>query len=233
MKTLTFLRVNLLLMLCLFLHPAFAALGGGSITGQVTDPETKEPVAFATVILESQGTQHEYTTNEHGYYYASNIMPGIYSITVAFMSKRATTPDVKLSSDEQLALNFELGVAQAIGPVDIVATKGRKPLIDPLDPTNALLDRDDIKKMPITNISQVTEQQTGVVQVNGETYVHGARAGSVSYYIDGCLIMGSPDIPLCGLDTYRSYTGFIPPKYGDTTGGVIVMETRNYFSEAH
>jgi hypothetical protein len=43
----------------------------------------------------------------------------------------------------------------------------------------------------------------------------------------------SESIPLCGLDTYEIYTGFIPPKYGDTAGGVVVLETRNYFTASH
>ena len=74
-------------------------------------------------------------------------------------------------------------------------------------------------------------QSRYTVKVGNDYYVRGSRSGGMAYYIDGGKVMGSPDIPLCGLDNYRMYSGHVPAKYGDALGGIVVIETRNYFSE--
>ena len=36
-------------------------------------------------------------------------------------------------------------------------------------------------------------------------------------------------VPGVSIGALEAYTGGIPAKYGDTTGGVIVLETKSYF----
>lgn len=86
MNTKIKIRAAGLLLLGLLFQCSFASIVGGSITGQVTDPETKQPVSDATVVFDNQGTQRVFYTNEQGYYYASNIPAGTYVITVSYMS---------------------------------------------------------------------------------------------------------------------------------------------------
>jgi hypothetical protein len=231
MKTQNKIRAAGLLLLAFVFQFSFASNIGGSIMGQVTDPDTKEPVSFASVIFENQGTQKVFVTNESGYYYASNIPAGVYNITATYMSKHITLENYKLSNDENKTLDIQIGLAVDMGGVEIFTTSTRGSIVDPIDPQKDILIRDEIRRMPITSVVDIAGLKSGVVKSNGEYYVRGSRAGGLSYYIDGCRVMGNPDIPLCGLDTYRLYNGFIPPKYGDALGGVVVMETRNYFSE--
>jgi hypothetical protein len=224
MKT---LHISLLLLLSCLMKFTYA---GGSILGRVTDPFTKAPVAAASVIFDCQGVQHTFYTNDSGYYYAGNIPAGTYKVIALFMSNKVIAENVQLADDEVREINLQLGSSVEMQTQTI--TFERHPLIDPLDvPNSAFLQREDFKNEPIISIDQIGETLGGgLVNINGVYYDRGARAGSVTYYIDGCKIMGNPDIPLCGLETYRAYTGFIPPKYGDTNGGVIVMETRSCFS---
>lgn len=197
--------------------------------GQVIDPKTKQPVSDATVILENQGSQKMFFTNEHGYYYASNIPAGVYSVTASFLSNSSRVNGVKVGSDESKQVDIDLAVG--VNLTEVQVTEYRIPLLDPLQPEVAAIDRKSIREEGITAVDQIQETLGGAVKIGNEYYVHGARAGSLSYYIDGCKVMGNPDIPICGLDMYTSYTGYIPAKYGDSTGGVVVMETRSYFTE--
>ncbi len=225
-----------LLLLLLTNQFLFASFGGGSIMGQVVDPDTKKPVADATVVLDNKGTTKEYTTNENGYYYASNIPAGVYNITVSFMSKHTDTYQVELSSDEQRTFDVELSNAIQMNKVVVYgkATRVEDKLINPVEPITIILKGEEMKKTAsITKISDAAETLSGVVKVGNDYYIHGARAGGLAYYIDGGKVMGSPDIPLCGLQTYRMYDAYIPAKYGDALGGVVVIETRNYFSQQH
>jgi hypothetical protein len=233
MKTNLIRAAGLMLLICAFQF-SFAGFTGGSIMGRVVDPETKEPVAFATVVVESEGTQKIYNTNEEGYYYASNIPSGVYSVTVTLMSRTVKVIDIRVSNDESRVVDVEFSqTVQLGGDGGVVIVEYKIPLIDPIDVQNGTLDRGTIAHMPITKVSDAGETQSGTVKIGGEYYVHGARSGGLAYYIDGGKVMGSPDIPLCGLQSYRMYNGFIPANYGDALGGVVVIETRNYFSEAH
>ena len=36
-------------------------------------------------------------------------------------------------------------------------------------------------------------------------------------------------VPSCAIQRMKIYTGGLPAKYGDTMGGVVVMETKSYF----
>ena len=234
MKTkLLFKAVCMLLMLFGFQF-SFAS-DGGSVMGRVTDPNTKAPAGGVTVVLECLGNQTAFTTNDSGYYYASNLPTGVYTITAAFMGRHASVTEVKIGSDAQLTVNIELSMGETLTGV-VINTKRRynPPLIDPYNISTGHLDPSDIKKLAITTTVELTQGQPGVTDINGVYYVKGAREGSLVYYVDGGRVMAAANnIPLCGLGSYDIYTGFIPPKYGDTEGGVVVLETRNYFTATH
>ena len=235
MKSKHFLQSACMLLMLLGFQFSFASYSGGSIMGRVIDPDTKAPAGGVTVVLENQGNQTAVITNDSGYYYASNLPAGIYTVTAAFMSNHASVTGVKIEGDIQETVDVELSMGVAFNEVPITTTRTfHRPLIDPYQITTATLDRSDFTTMAITKVADITGQQAGVTDINGVFYVRGAREGSLTYYIDGGQVMAaSGNIPLCGLDTYEIYTGFIPPKYGDTVGGVVVLETRNFFTASH
>src|SRR5688572_2488063 len=99
MKTQSFPRTAMLLLLA-FIFSTSLTFAGGSIIGKVIDPVTKQPVHGATVVLESEGTKRDYTTNEAGYFYASNIPTGVYLIIASYQGNEQAIPDVKIGNDE-------------------------------------------------------------------------------------------------------------------------------------
>jgi hypothetical protein len=85
----------------------------------------------------------------------------------------------------------------------------------------------DLKKIATSLTSDIK------VSANGEElYFRGSRSGSVIYFIDGVKIRQNvPNVPGSGISSMQVYTGGVPAKYGDTTGGVIVVETKSYLEE--
>jgi len=230
MKIRTYLQI--LILAGLMLSHIFAfALSGGSVMGQVTDPDTKEPIASATVVFDCQGNQFVFSTDNGGFYYASNMPAGTYKVTYMYMSNKVTVPDYIVGNDQTKQLDIALSMSVMGSDVVIAVDKSPVSLINPLDPQLHILDRKIIKDLPITTVDQIAAIEPGITEVDGQFYVKGSRQGSLSYYIDGCKIMGSPNIPLCGLQTFRTMTGYVPAKYGDSTGGVVVIDTRSYFTE--
>lgn len=230
MKALKFSRLLSLLVGLFSFSFAVASFGGGSIMGQVTDPETKEPVEFATVALTCQGVKKVYKTDEKGFYYASNIPAGTYTIVASYLSKKIELPPVTIASDETREVNIALGTSVSMPDVIFVAPKSQKPLLDKFDPTTSTYDKKDLENKPILKVQDIPAMMN-IPEVDGNYYVRGSREGGLAWYIDGCKIMGDPNIPVCGVQTFRTYSNFIPAKYGDATGGVVAIETRNWFTE--
>ena len=56
------------------------------------------------------------------------------------------------------------------------------------------------------------------------------REVAVTCYVDGMRQVDlASTVPGCIVGSLVVYSGGIPSKYGDVTGGVIVIETKNYF----
>ena len=64
---------------------------------------------------------------------------------------------------------------------------------------------------------------------NNEIVIRGARPGDLLYLIDGVKTSEIGSMPSAAIGRINVYTGGIPAKYGDTLGGVVVMETQSYF----
>lgn len=146
------------------------------------------------------------------------------------MTNRTVIENFKINNDETREAN--VNVSGSVVMKEIIFHEYIDPIVNQFNPDAEVhLDRKKIEELPITKVADLTSMIPAVVEMGGEYYVRGARSGSLSYYIDGARVMGGPNIPLCGLDVYRTYTGFVPPKYGDCLAGAVVMETRNYFGE--
>jgi hypothetical protein len=217
--------------------PNLYAYCGGNIMGQVTDPSTKQPIDGAPVVLDCQGSQRVFYTNEKGFYYASNIAPCTYTIIVSLMGKTVKIEHVKIDNDEtqkqDVALNLSEGtnVLNKDSAVVIDGGKSKNPIINAFEPEPGVITSKTLHELPIVKATQAIETQAGVAGEDGVYYVHGAREGGLAFYIDGCKVMGDPDVPICGVSYIKTYLNFIPAKYGDTTGGVMVVETRSLFTE--
>ena len=57
----------------------------------------------------------------------------------------------------------------------------------------------------------------------------GARKGDMLYLMDGVKTESIGNVPSCSIGRLMVYTGGLPAKYGDTMGGVVVMESKSYF----
>jgi hypothetical protein len=69
-----------------------------------------------------------------------------------------------------------------------------------------------------------------VVSENGkDAYVRGGRADATVYFVDGVKMSNIGNVPGVAIGSMTVYTGGVPAKYGDTTSGVVILETKSYF----
>ncbi len=219
---------NLLLGLLILLGAnAFAQSNTGEIKGTVTS-DLDEPIPFAKVTVKVGEKIIGATTDFDGKFTIKPLDAGTYNVTVsAIMLEDQTINGVAVDPDKITFLNDIKLTSEA------VVIEWEEPLIDPEDTKIETIRADQIAALPVrmdlAKIAQTLSSEISTTD-DGEIYFRGARNGDVVYFIDGVKVTGNkPALPSASINAMRVYTGGVPAKYGDTMGGVIMVETKSYF----
>lgn len=203
----------------------------GEIRGRVLDPVgAPQPMAnvYANVGGELVGT----TTDFDGKFILKPLPPGLHGITVSFIGmKKLEVPGVEVTADRATYLKDLRMSSAGLDTVEVVAY--RRKLISADDPSRMSLlaeefARDPTRKDPIQFLGK---NFAGVVpDANGEgLHFRGSRTENMVSFIDGVKVSGAvPRVPPSAISSVSVYTGGLPARYGDVTGGVVVIETKTY-----
>lgn len=208
----------------------------GEIQGKVFD---KNGDTLPGALVEARNGTNKYGTGADldGAYVIKPIPFGTYDLyfvssgkdttvikNVVVTPDRITFPETVFLTDATIGVTFKTLVF-----IDYV-----DPLIHRDGETVTTIRSKELKNMPaakggkIGNIVAALSSDVKTGQ-DGELYFRGSRSGSVIYFIDGVKFRGrAPSIPGSGIGSVSVYTGGVPAKYGDTTGGVVVIETKSY-----
>lgn len=216
----------------LLLSTFVLAQTGGTIKGKLVDKVTGEPVPFANVYIK-YGEQIIGTESDaDGYYTIKPVPTGIYTIYVSAVGwGDVNLTDVKVF-DETTTFVDDIAMVNGIDIPPVVISSAK--LIEPGAPSSVKLTSKEIKNIPNnTNVNGIIKVMTSEILVNeerDEIYFRGSRSGDANYYIDGVRVDGSlAEYPSMAIGSIMVYTGGVPAKYGDFTGGVVVIETMSYF----
>ena len=210
----------------------------GKLAGRIIDSETKEELPGANVVLE--GTTMGDATDADGYYYIINVPVGTYSLTASMMGyKSVTKENLKVSADLTTTVNFAIEPA-AIEVKGIIVT-AKRPLIIP-DATSTMhtMSGDQIERQPISSVTDVVAQQSGVVYSTGGAsgstgglHIRGGRGDEVAYVVDGMSAQdrvtgGSATISIhkAALEEISIITGGFNPEYGQAMSGIVNVVTK-------
>lgn len=154
----------------------------GKIAGIVTDASTNEPIIGANVSL--KGTPLGTITDMSGFYNINNIPPGKYSLVVSYIGYRKTTvTDILVKIDLTTQINVRLG-AEAVVTSEVVVVAERPLVQKDLTSTSVTVSDEELKRIPMENISQIINIQAGVVG----GHFRGGRANEIAYLIDGVTV---------------------------------------------
>jgi hypothetical protein len=208
----------------------------GEIQGKVFD---KNGETLPGALVEARNGTNKYGTGADldGNYIIKPIPYGTYDVYFISTGKDTTvitnvvvTPD-RITFPETVFL-ADATIGHSWKTIKILAYKD--PLIHRDGETVNTIRAKELKNMPAGKGGKIgpivaalnSDVKTGQ---NGELYFRGSRSGSVIYFIDGVKFRGNaPSIPGSGIGSVSVYTGGVPAKYGDTTGGVVVIETKSY-----
>lgn len=214
-----------------------AAQNFGEIRGKVSD-DAGDPVPFAHVTTTVAGELFGATTGNDGKFILKPLAPGAYTVKVSYVGLQPIEiMGVEVTSDRATYLN-DLVMSNSItfDPIIVVAPRQSKyvrPLIDIDDPSRMSLLADEFERDPNKrDLGKMIEKNfAGVTASPHDEGLHfrGSRTENMVTFLDGVKISGSvPSLPASGISSISVYTGGLPAKYGDVTGGVVVIETMSY-----
>jgi len=205
----------------------------GKISGYVRDSSTEDPLAGVNVII--TGTSMGAATNEKGYYFILNVPAGVYTLKASMIGYTPVTySNVKVSVDLTTTIDFKLDthVLDFGETVEIVA---ERPMIQKdITSSQAHVDAQEIKALPVENIHDVLQLQAGVtIGVDGATHIRGGRSNEILYMIDGIPVndpfvggMANVYVPPNAIEEMVATSGTYNAEYGDAMSGVINIVTK-------
>jgi hypothetical protein len=205
----------------------------GEIVGTVVEFQSGKTIYGAQVFVADQGKKYQAITGPDGRFRISAIPAGKYTMNVKFATDTLSGILVDVPMDgihNSGIIKFKSGVLE-LGPVDASA-KGKGLKLEYGSLPVKSLSFEEIERSPdklsITRL--VTTMSSDVkVSEDGELMFRGSRKGDMIYMMDGIKSNAVSGIPSCAIGRVMVYTGGLPAKYGDTLGGVVIMETKSYF----
>ena len=208
--------------------PANAQVNLGTINGTIYDKiDSTTTMPFSRVWIETESGPRNVITDENGRYKIDALKPGVYNLharPVGYLEMTIT--EIEVTANTITKVN---GYCSNVLPIIEVFV----PLIVPGDIPKLEIPIEDIEtslnirdpKALLTGLSSEIQMTEGTDQV----IIRGSRPGDAIYYIDGVKSTDMAMVPGVAIGGLDAFLGGVPAKYGDTTGGVIVLETKGYF----
>lgn len=206
----------------------------GKIAGRVIDAETGLELPGASVRI--NGTTMGNMASPDGSYFILNVPPETYSVTASLIGYISMTVEgVQVMSDRTAEVTFRLK-ASAI-EMEGVVVKGKREMIDKGVTANVrTISTDDIKNMPVKEISQILATQVGFVTKANELHIRGGRAGEALYIVDGVetrdllgglgKVSGGMDVASSNIEEISVMKGGFDAEYGNVQSAVIHLVTK-------
>lgn len=201
----------------------------GTVTGKITNMITGEKIPLVKVWVETESGKRITLADTIGKYSIDALKPGLYTIFAkASGYDTCIMKGVEVAPDALTFVDLKLS-NKSTGTVVIIWTP---PVMDANLP-RIKIPTEYIEQSPnIRNPLALLAGYSSEIQMpegGGQVIIRGSRPGDAVYYIDGVKMTDMSAVPGVAIGGLEAYTGGIPAKYGDTTGGVIILETKSYF----
>jgi len=217
--------ISTLIVVLLFSKGLLAGVSG-TITGQVTDEESGDPLIGVQVILEGSGRGA--ITDSDGIYILINIPPGSYDLRFEMIGygKHIVT-GVPVLVDLHTEINAVLNSATIEGETVVVESEARD-FSQQVTATTRFISPEQLEKLPVLNYQELIESQPGVVA----GHIRGGRKSEVVYLVDGIPIQNVIDgkvggeLPNTSIIDISVQTGGFAAEYGNAMSGVVNILTK-------
>ena len=216
----------------------------GYLRGKIIDDEIGEALIGATIVLESDPSVG--TTADFNGDYSLSLEPGTYSVVVSYVSYASMTiNDIVINADEVNALDIRMKsdlteLEAVVVSAEVIKDSETAMLTLQRKSANVLdgISSQTFRKTGDNNLSSAIGRVTGVSVQDGKyVYVRGLGDRYTKTTLNGMNLPGlDPDnnsiqidlFPTSVLENVVVYKTFSPDLYGDFTGGLVNVETKNF-----
>lgn len=204
----------------------------GKIAGYVKDAQSGAPLPGVNVVVE--GTTMGAATDLAGYYVILNIPPGKYTLSALMIGyAKKTISEVKVSIDLTSTVDFELGTEILDLGSEVVVVAERPMVTKDLTSSEAHVDAEQIKRLPVQEVSEVLSLQSGVtVDRGGGIHIRGGRSTEVAYWVDGISVTDVYDGAISvqveneSVQELQVISGTFNAEYGQAMSGIVNIVTK-------
>lgn len=206
----------------------------GEIRGNLFFEETGKPVELASISVVDGISGMGTMSDLDGSFKIKPLPPGVYNIEIYYMGLRTEKiVGIRVYSN-QITFLDDLYMVQEANLIegDFTVIRYKEKLIDPGLPSKMVVGSDKIIKMPGPKnaVSLAKNLQSDILVENNQMIIRGSRPGSSAVFVDGVKVRDeTSSVPAMMIGSVEVYTGGIPAKYGDVTGGVVIINTKSYF----
>ncbi|MEL6651986.1 MAG: TonB-dependent receptor [Bacteroidota bacterium] len=221
---------QILSLFCLCILSLSAWSQNGTLSGKVTDAESGEALAGATVII--IGTYQGTYTDAAGNYSIKGVKPGDYSIKYSFVGYAdAIYNGTTISAGGTKVQNVALASSvTTLGEVVIVGES----LIDLEDgKSSSKIGEEMISEMSVNNVQDVAALQVGVQENPDGIQIRGGRVYETEYLVDGINAQDplagtgfGVDVNAGAVKQVEVITGGADAEYGNGSSGVILTRIK-------
>lgn len=175
-----------------------------TITGKVTDAQTKEPLPGATVkVSETKGT----TTNLEGQY-TLEVDPGSYELSFTYTGYAEKTKPVTIKAGETKTINMSL--LESVEELDIVVVSGSKYSRKLSEETVSIevIKSDLIQSTNTVTLNEVVDKVAGVSIYDNQITIRGGSG--YAYGVGSRVLLLIDGLPLLSVDRSEIRWNFVP-----------------------
>lgn len=220
----------LILALLSFNISSVLAQGNASIRGKIID-EKGIAMPWANVITQVYGNTIGTTTDDEGYFVLKPLPEGKYDITVSFIGYgNFTLKGIEISNNQTyFAKTIRMSKDNMLDGAEVVA---QRPIDADQTITKMKINADILQTMPKSGgINGILRAISSDIQISADNKIilRGSRPGNTVTIIDNVKSMGEASVPSLAIASISVYSGGVPVRYGDFTGGVVLIQTKSYF----
>lgn len=224
---------NIFLILALSLLSSLGqiqAQNSASIRGRIVD-EKGLALPMASVITEVHGKTIGAVANAEGYFILKPLPEGKYNITASYLGfANHTIKGIEVSNNQTYSANVIRLSNDTELPEVVIAT--RKLIDSDQTITKLCVKATELESMPTgRSLSGILRAISSDISIdkNNKVILRGSRPGNSITIVDDVKSMGDASVPSSAIASVTVYSGGIPAKYGDFTGGVVLIQTKSYF----
>ena len=213
-----------------------AQSGTGEVKGIISDSLTNEPIDGAVVQIYNGLQALSMLTDEKGEYSIKFIPSGKYEMAITRLGyNKSSLMAIRIKAGKTEFINLSIALKSGkvfeyearnkyIDKILALGAPGLMKIIDADEIIHSANERGIIPAM-VALVPRVLQPRDG-----GSLHFSGSRSDAALFIIDGIKVIGDSQMPNSGIADVQVYVGGIPAQFGDTVGGVVVINSKSFFN---